>query len=259
MIKIFKLFSILSAAFLLSGFGRPGFGSSGELRADLRLKIYNEAIAHYEKAKSLDGAGKTKEAIAEIGKATKVFRNFPEAYELARMLYLKRGLLEKAREQESLFLYYGGNKGASLYELRDKLAREWVLQEASLPPPDLELFPSFFFSGLVAILLILGLFLEYRRFTFETGEAQQASIFLESFPNDEEREAVSSWLFKLGVLCLPAPFLFSFLVFLGVRRFADLIPLFLFSWVIVAVGIYLIFFADLSDLNRLRRPGGGMG
>ena len=257
-----RLLNFFLALFLLSlslaGMGMAGRGGlgKGELRAEIRLKLYDEAIRHYEKAQALHQSGHADEALREIRKAKKVVNAFPEACDLARRIYLERGQSKEALEEERLWRFFGGDRGSSLYRLRDKVIQEIEFQKKSQPPPDFQARPALLLSGCVAGILIFGMVYEYWRFTRRAEERPQTrSIFLERFP-DEEREMKPSWLFKLCVLLLPAPFFFSLLVLLGLCRYSDLLPLFLLAWVVADVFLYLIYLADLSGLGDFRRPGG---
>ncbi len=251
------LLGLLGASLLLSGMAGRGTLRRGELRPEIRVKIYSKAIDHYEKAKSLHEAGYEEEALRELRKATKVYSRFPEAYQLAREIYLKLGKPKEAQEQEVLLRYAGGAGGASPYELRQRAYREIEVRKANAPPPDIEPAGAFLLSGASVALLLLGMIFEYWRLNRSAEERGKAApIFLERFPSDQEGEVTTSSLFKLYVLLLPAPVIFSLLVLFGFRYYTDLWPLFCFSWAIVDVTIYLIFFADLRDLGGFRRPRG---
>ena len=238
--------------------GRGAMGR-GELRPEIRLKLYNEAIRHYELAKALHAEGRIPEAFREIRKATKVVNAFPEAYDLARKIHLELGNEKEAGEEEALFRLYEGDKGASLYRLRDRVAQEIAYRKKLAPPPDIPLIPALALSGLLAGISVFGIVYEYRRFLGKPkGPSEVGRLFLEHFPDEEEKEMVPSFFFKGCALFLPAPFIFSLLVLLGLRNYSDLLPVFLFSFLIVDLAIYFIFFADLSDLGGLRRPGGAV-
>lgn len=236
--------------------GRGSLGK-GELKPELRLKLYNEAIGHFEKAKALLEAGRTEDALGEIQKATRVVNAFPEAYALAQFIYSETQRPEKASEQATLFRQHGGD-GASLYQLRNQAAREVEARSRFAPPPDFKGGPAFLFSGFISAILIAGLFLE--RIWMERklrGPDRGRSIILEPFKEEEEAEPVS-WRFKTLILLLPAPLVFALLVTLGLRHYSDIVPILLFGWILIDLGIYLIFLADLSGLGgfRSQRPGG---
>ena len=235
--------------------GRGGFGR-GELKPEIRLKLYNKAIRHFEKAKEFYETGQREAALREIAKATQVVRAFPEAYDLARKIHLELAHPKEASREEVLFQNYEGPKGASLYRLRDRLAQELELQKKFAPPPDVPFVPSLLVCGSLAAFLMGGMISEYRRLS-QRPENRSGSrlLFLESFPDEEEAEVSAGWFFKLCALLLPGPSLFALLVLLGFRYYSDLFPVFLFSWVIVDGAVYFIFFADLSDLGGFRRPG----
>lgn len=252
--KIF-LFTLLMSCLALGMTGRAGIGR-GELKAETRLKIYHQAIAHYEKAESLYRAGQPEEALHFLHKATKVFSTFPEAYGLAARIYREMGDRESAREAQQKFSFYGGDKGFSLSGLRDQVEAEIRLKQATAPPPDFRKIPALFAATLLEILIALGLVLEFRRLTGEEKPRQGSNLILEKFSDDTEVEVSASFLFKLLVLLLPAPLILMILVLWGVHSVKDLVPMFLFAWAVVDVALYLIFFADLSDLSNLRRPGG---
>jgi hypothetical protein len=250
--------ALLVLLFALTGMIGRGGVRRGELRPEIRLKIYNEAIGHYEKARALYETGQEEAALAEIRKATRAYSRFPEAYQLAQAIYLKQGKAKEAQEQAVLFRYTGGAQGETLYAVREETIREIELRKASARPPDIEPARAFLLSGGVSALLLLGMILEYWRLTRPTEESKKTeSIFLGKFPSDEEKEAAPSWLFKLLALLFPAPFLFLLLVLLGFRYYSDLWPLFAFSWTVTALAVYLIFFADLQDLGGLRKPRPG--
>ena len=246
-----------STLILLTGMiGRGGAGQ-GELRSEIRLKLYDEAIRHYEKAKSFRAQGLPEEALREIRKATKVVGRFPEAYELARKIHLELGNEKEARASEDLFKLYEGDKGASLYRLRERVIQEIDFRKKVAPPPDFRVIPTLVLSALLIGISIFGMTYEYRRLTQEPKEGSETQrLCLEPFPGEEGEAIASSLFFKGCVLFLPAPSLFSLLVLLGFRNYSDLLPVFLFGFLIVDLAIYLIFFADLSDLGGLRRPGG---
>ena len=113
-----------------------GQTSGAQLKPELRLKIYNEAIRHFEKAKTLRAQGRTKDALHELHKATKVVRAFPEVYDLARQIYLEMENEEEADKQAELFKNYGGNEGVSLYRLREDVARVVRARKKMARPPD---------------------------------------------------------------------------------------------------------------------------
>ena len=255
--KFSGFFVAASLLVLLTGMAGRGALGRGELRPEIRLKIYNEAIRYFEKAKALRAEGRFEEALREIRKATKVVSAFPEAYDLAQRIHLELGDEKKAQEEEGLFKFYGGDKGASLYRLRDRIMEEIAFRKKTAPPPDIHIIPTFLVSGLLMGISIFGMIYEYRRLTRRPRETPEVErLFLESFPSEEGREVTPSLFFKGCVLFLPAPFIFSLLAGLGLRNYSDLLPVFLFSFLIVDLAIYLIFFADLSDLGSLRRPGG---
>ena len=106
-----KLFLLLAAFFLLAGMGGGGAQAPGaQLKPEIRLKIYNDAIRHYEKAQALYGEGKKEEALHELRKATNTVRAFPEAYQFARKICLELGKSKEADEQEGYFDFFGGIK-----------------------------------------------------------------------------------------------------------------------------------------------------
>ena len=249
---------LFTAFFLLTGMAGAGRMSNAQLKPEIRLKIYNEAIHHYEKAKALYREARAQEALGELQKAIHVIRAFPEAYDLARKIYLDLGNEREAEHQSALFKTYEGGKGASLFRLRDEVARVVRLRIKSAPPPDFEVKPAFFHSGLLAGILFLGMTYDWYRMKRKMKRSGDApSLILGSFPGDEEKEARISWFFKLCLLLLPAPSIFSLLLFVGVRYYSDLVPVFLFYWVLADLAIYLIFFADFSGLGgAMRRPGG---
>ena len=250
-------FLVLGALPLLTGMIGLGGGGQGELAPEIRLKLYDEAIRHYEKAKALHVEGRREEALHQIRKATKVVRAFPEAYDLAGRIYWELGNEKEARANENLFRLYEGDKGASLYRLRNRVIQEIAFRKKAAPPPDIQVIPAFLLSALLIGISIFGMTYEYRRLTQQPRKRpEEKQLFLESFPNEEEEEIVPSLFFKGCVLFLPAPSLFLLLVLLGFRNYSDLLPVFLFGFLIVDLAIYLIFFADLSDLGGLRRPRG---
>ncbi|GEM_PF-2267388 len=245
---------LLLATGMVGGGGR--FGKSA-LRAEIRLKFYNEAIGHYEKAKALFEGGRPQEALQLVNRALRVISEFPEAYDLRRRIYLELGEPAKAGEEGKLFERYGGGK-ASLYKLRELVVLEIAEKKKHTPPPDIQPAAAYAISGGVALACILGMIYEYRRLTARPEDSLDQSVILERFPGDETAEVNATWLFKGCGLLLPAPFFFALLVFLGFRHYSNLLPLFLFSWVMAAVAVYLIFFADLRGLGEgLRRGRGG--
>lgn len=236
--------------------GMAGPRSRGELRPELRLKIYNEAVRYYEKAEALHRAGEREKALAQLRKGTRVVAAFPEAYALAERIYSELGDRVKAREQEGLYARYNGRKGSSLYELRDAVAREVRRREQALGPPDFRPRDLFVVSAAAAAILIFGMIFEYRRLLRPPeDEGRKIGIILEKFPGEEEPELTPSWLFKLCVLFLPAPFIASLLAGMGLRYWSDFGGPFLLSWVVVAGVVYTVFFADLSGFSGFRRPG----
>lgn len=248
---------VTSTLLLLTGMTGRGFLGRGELRPEIRLKLYNEAIHHYEKAKALHAEGRVEEALREIHKATKIVRAFPEAYELAQKIHLALGNEREAQGDEDLFRLYKGDKGASLYRLREGVIQEIAYRKKFAPPPDIPVIPALLLAGLLMGISIFGVIYEYRRLTRQPKERLDVErLFLEPFPSEEGREIRPSLFLKGCVLFLPAPFLFSLLVLLGLRNYSDLLPIFLFGFLITDLAIYFIFFADLSDLGGLRRPGG---
>ncbi len=258
--KFKKFFLLFFLSILFLGMAGRGATGRGELKPELRLKLYNQAIAHYEKAKSLYRSGRSEEALRELGRATKVLNNFPEAHEFAQRIYLEQGNLQKAQKEEELFNLFRGPEGASLLKLREKAIEEIELERKLAPPPDLQPIPTFIFSAVFTALLLWGMVFEYRRLTGRSEKGQTKNpILLESFPDEEVGEISPSWFLKLLGMLLPAPFLFSLIVLLGLQNFSEVLPLFLFSWGVVDAVVYLIFFADLSNFRGLRRPGGGMG
>ncbi len=121
---------------------------------------------------------------------------------------------------------------------------------------NLEPVPSLIYSALFAGLTILAMIGEYWRITGgpEAKALHRSSLILEKFPEEEPEEVTPSFLFKFLVLILPAPLIFAFLVAIGFRSLKELLPIFLFAWAIMDLAVYLIFFADLSDLGGFRRP-----
>ena len=252
----FCLLLALGILGLFLGMGGQGGLGRGELRPEIRLKLYDQAIAHYEKARTFHAAGQAGEALSSLRKATKIVTAFPEAYELARRIHGELGNQKEAQEAEKLFREYGGDRGASLFKLRERIVQDIELRRKSAPSPDVKPIPSFLLSGCLAGILLFGMIYEYRRLSRKPEENPEVKgIFLEKFPEEEE-ELSPSWFFKLCVLLFPAPCLFSLLVFLGFRTYSDLAPVFFLSWAVVAVAIYLIFFADFSDVGGFRRPSG---
>jgi hypothetical protein len=82
------------------------------------------------------------------------------------------------------------------------------------------------------------------------------SIILEPFPSEAEKLDFSpGLLYKLLALFLPGPLIFSLLIMIGVRHAADIGPVLLVCWVAVDLLVYLIFFADFSDMGGMRRTG----
>lgn len=256
-----KFAGLLLTGFLILFTGMIGGGGGrGELRPEIRLKLYNEAIRHYEKAEALHVEGRREDALREIRKATKVVRAFPEAYDLAAKIYGELGNEKEARANEDLFKLYEGDKGASLYRLRDRVIEEIAFRKKAAPPPDIQVLPAFLLSALLIGIALFGMIYEVRRLTGQSRKpSEEKRLFVESFPDEEEREAAPSLFFKGCVLFLPAPFLFLLLVLVGLRHYSDLLPVFLFSFLIVDLAIYLIFFADLSGLGGFRSGRPGMG
>lgn len=252
------IFSLVLLAVLFGGMAGPPTSKSAELKAEIRLKIYNEAIRHYEKAKSFYHEGRSEEALRELTKATQVVNAFPEAYDLARKIYQGLGRKGEAQEQETLYEKHGGGKGGSLYNLRNRVAEEIIVRQRLVPSPDISVGQALLFSGLSTGLFIFGMFFEYRRIKGKLGTQRAShSLILQPFHEEEGGGDVSfSWVFKLCLLFLPAPFLFLLLVALGVRHYADLVPVLLFGWALLDLALYLIYFADFSDLGQFRRPGG---
>ena len=234
MTRKFLALWVAGTLLLLTGMIGRGGGGQGELKPEIRLKLYDEAIRHYEKAKSLHAEGQTEEALREIRKATKVVARFPEAYELARTISLERGDEKEAKANEDLFQLYEGDKGASLYRLRDQVIQEIAFRKKVAPPPDLHPIPALLLAAFLIGISIFGMTYEYRRLTREPKEPTEADrLLLEPFPSEEEREIAPSLFFKGCILFLPGPFLFSLLVLLGFRNYSDLLPVFLFSFLIV--------------------------
>lgn len=245
------------ALILLTGMAGQGGVERGELKPEIRLKLYNEAVRHYEKAKSFHAASRMEEALRELRKATKVVRAFPEAYGLARQIYFEIGNEKEARANDDLFSLYEGDKGASLYRLRERMIQEITFLKKAAPPPDFQVIPTLLVSALLIGILIFAMIYEYRRLIGEPQERPEVEqLFLEPFPGEEGRGAAPSLFLKGCALFLPAPFIFSLLVLLGLRNYSDLLPVFLFGFLIVDFAIYLIFFADLSDLGGLPRSRG---
>ena len=250
-----KFLLLLSAFLLLTGMGGGGQVPGAQLKPEIRLKIYNESIRHYETAKALYEEGRKEDALQELRQATKIVRSFPEAYELSRKIYLELGRQREANEQEGFFEFYGGKQGASLLRLRSEMARVVKRRIKLAPPPDIQAKSAFQLSGVLAAVLILGMSYDVYRKNLSVKEKRESRILLDSFPSDEEEDEVRlSWLFKLCVLLFPAPLIFFLLLSLGVRYYSEFFPVFLFAWIIVDLAIYLIFFADFSDFG-----GGGGG
>jgi len=244
--------SILGLALLSMGMGGGFLSGKGELKGEIRLQIYTEAIGHYELAQSLYASGDLERALKEIQKATRTAQAFPEAYDLAESIYRKLGKFQAAEEQARLFKKYGGLEGASLYSLRDRLAEEIRVRQKHIPP-DIPLFPSIFFSGILAVVLILGMAAEYGRLAGELRwQNRQNSIILDPFPEEEEVDLSFSWLFRTCLFLLPGPVLFALLVLSGLRHFSEVMPILIFGWAMIDLGIYLVFFADLSGLSGFR-------
>jgi len=254
-LQILFVLGSLSLFLGMAGQGGGGFGGA-ELKPEIRLKLYNEAIEHYEKAAAFHAEGRLKEALSEIRKATKTVSAFPEAYDLARRIYLELGDQVQATEQEEFFQRYAGHQGASLYRLRDKLVEEIRFREKFSKPPDVPVVPSLLLSGSLAGVLVLGMFYDYWRvMKGSKNEVEKNSIILEKFSGDEEYSEGPTWLFKLCVLILPVPILFALLILFGVRHSSDLVPVLLFGWAVLDLVIYTIFFADFSDAGGFRRSG----
>lgn len=247
----------ISFLFLGMAGGRGSLGR-GALRAEIRLKLSEEAISHYERAEALDKEGRLDEALREIRKAVKVINDFPEAHQLAKQIYFQIGKEKEAKEEEKLWLRFQGDKGASLYQVREKLIQEIEFRKKNAPPPDLKLLPSLTLCGGGIAILILGLVYEYRRMTRRAGdETEHFGIFLGKFPGEEKEEFHPSGFFKLCVLLLPAPFLFALLVLLGFRYYSDLLPVFFLTFAVAEGVVYFLYMADLRDLGGFRggRPG----
>ena len=246
-------------AFLSLGMaGSRGWMSKGELKAEIRLKLYHEAIDHLEKAKTLHVQGEPQKALEEIHRATKVVSAFPDAYDLARKIYLEWGKVKEARDQEMLFQNYGGANGVSLYRLRDQLIEDIRVREEFAAPPDFRTFPAFLVSAVSIGFLVLVMVFEHARFTGKLGRGTNvstSSLILEPFPDEEEPDLSYSWVFKTCLFLLPGPILFALLVLGGLRHYSDVIPILLFGWIPLVLGIYLIFFADLSGLSSFRPRG----
>ncbi len=253
-----KLFLLPAAFFLLTGMGGGGAQAPGaQLKPEIRLKIYNDAIRHYEKAQALYGEGKKEEALRELRKATNTVRAFPEAYALTAKIYLELGKQKEAEEQEGYFDFFGGNKGASLFKVRDETSRVVKRRIKIARAPDVQKKPAFKILGILTAILFLGMAYDiYRKNLFH--KERRAKILLESFPGDEEEEEEIklTWLFKLCLLLIPAPLILFLLLSLGLRYYSDLVPVLLFGWIIIDLAIYLIFFADFSDFGG---SGGGRG
>ena len=254
--RSFQVPLLLFSFLLFTGMAGGGQTSGAQLKPELRLKIYNEAIRHFEKAKTLRAQGRMKDALHELHKATKVVRAFPEVYDLARQIYLEMENEEEAGKQAELFKNYGGNEGVSLYRLREDVARVVRARKKMARPPDFRDGPSHLFSGTLVGVLLMGMFYDFhRRNEIMKGRSEGRSILLGSFPSDDEEAIPPSWLFKLCTFLLPAPLIFSLLLVFGVRYYSDLIPVLLFAWIVVDAALYFIFFADLSDLGGgMRRP-----
>ena len=259
-LKLQLVFVLMSFGLLMGMAGRGCFGGV-ELKPEIRIKLYNEAIAHYEKAKALYAAGERKKALSELHKAVKTVAAFPEAHDLARQIHLELGNQKEAAIDENFFRQYGGDRGASLYRLRDKVAEEIQFRAKFTAPPDVPFGPSLLLSGSLAVVLFLGMSYDSSRFKRDPKRRDgERRIFIEEFPDEEEEESGATWLFKLCVLLLPVPFLFALLILLGVRHSSDLIPVFLFGWAVSDLLIYTIFFADFSDAGGgFRRPPGTAG
>lgn len=254
----FRLLFFLGMGVVLLAVIGAGISGRGELRPEIRLKLYDQAIRHYEKAKALHEGGRPKEALRELGKATKTVSAFPEAYDLANKIHLELGNPKEAEEQEALFRQHGGDRGASLFGLRERIAEEIIVREKLAPPPDIDPLPSVLGASALAALFFFAMIYEYRRLTRRPDQHPETQrIFLDRFPSEEPEVIEPTGFFKLCALLLPAPCLFLLLIFFGLRHWANLLPILLFSGIIIDVAIYLIFFADLSDLGGLRRPGGG--
>ena len=259
--SLFRALLLLSLSFFFLGWGgrgsNPFAGGRPELKPEIRLKIYSQAIEHYEKAEALYRAGRPAEALKELKNATRTFSEFPEAYDLARKIYLELGDEKRAKEEEELFLRYKGHQGASLYKLREKVREQVENRRRLAPPPDIAFLPSLLISMLLAAVSILGMIYEYRfktrAFKDETGDN---SIILEPFPSQTENQNfVPGPLFKLLTLFLPGPLLFSILLLLGFQSTTDVVPVLSLCWVAIDLITYLIFFADFSDVSGMRRSG----
>lgn len=250
-------FLLFLVPFLLGLAGRP-LQEQGELDIELRLKLYNRAIARFEKAKALHAIGRKTEALEEIQRATKIVAAFPEAYDLARRIYLERGDPAQAAEEENTFRYYEGDKGASLYRLRTKVMETVGRRRKATPPPEIDPVPTYVASGFAALLLLLGMIYDHRRFRRELRETDRVrKLVLEPFPDDDflTRPGPSGF-FRFCALLLPGPFLFSLLVLWGVRHYLTLLPLFLFGLTVIDITLYVVFFMESSDSGGFRRPGG---
>ena len=134
--RILLLFFAL--LFLTGMAGAGGQAPGAQLKPEIRLRIYDEAIRHYEKAKAFYEEGRKEEALHELRQATKVVRAFPEAYELSRKIYLELGKQREVDEQEGFFEFYGGKQGASLLRLRSEMVRLVKRRIKLAPPPDIE-------------------------------------------------------------------------------------------------------------------------
>lgn len=254
-----KFFFLVALIPFLVGMAGRNLTGKGELKPELRLKLYNEAIGHFEKAKAHWTQGRAEEALKEIRKATAVVKAFPEAYQLARTIYLQTQQPQKVRREEELFRQYEGEQGASLYRLRDQVMQEIEVRRQFAPPPDFDAGPAFMLLGLAAAILIFGMIFERLATRGLWGRPDsQRSLILERFPEEEE-EAPVSWFFKVCGLLLPGPLIFLLLVGWGLRNYSEIVPVLLFGWILVDLAIHLIFFADLSGLGGLgsRRPPGG--
>ena len=254
--KIYLLFAAGSLV-LLTGMGiRGGLSEDTQLRPEVRLKIYNHAISHFEKARAHYEMGRRKEALKEIWKATREVSAFPEAYDLARTIYQELGDEKGRAKAEALYKQHSGDKGASLYKLRAKVADEIRLRRKFAPPPDFNPVQAYVVSAVAAFILILGMVYEYHRLSQVTPPSPQSgSIFLAPFPSDRETEvSLDTWFMKFCVLALPAPFIFSLMVLLGFRYYSDILAPFFLMFLVTDVVLYLVFFADLTDLGVFRRP-----
>lgn len=243
--------------------GGGGGQIGAQLKPELRLKIYNQAIGHYETAKALHEEGRKEEALEELQKAVKTIRAFPEAYELAHTIYVEMGDEKRAQEQEKLFEFYGGRKGASLYRLREEVSRLAKRRIKLAPPPDVDKKSAFRVLGVFMGILFLGMFYDLYRMWLGAKD-RKTKILLGNFPGDEFHEDRVSWIFKLCALLMPAPVILLLLLSLGVKYYSDILPIFTFSWLVADIAVYLIFFADFSDFGsgggggfRGRGPGGG--